>query len=302
MGVDLEKIAGHYTTKPISCKEQKSSLQIHPSKSGSMLRNGQKESVDTPPIINNSEIHNEDFIERFDKFNKENKEISEKEEKYLFFNHKILLSSKALKETRTTIDLANEKSDNNFQHRQVPEFVESVNEQECLKPQQQKSFTFHNNNSPLPRPGIPPKQNKSFIPATSSYLQNRNPFDQKERYSSLVNEKSNPWPIFTKKWAMVSPETRSECDKHLSITNIKRYILFNWALKPPEYNILRPIDWLVSSIHDIFPPSFGVTSHEYFKNWKPIKHEDLTLGASMTGIDEEKLKKTVKKLRFFLHP
>lgn len=67
--------------------------------------------------------------------------------------------------------------------------------------------------------------------------------------------------------------------------------------------MLRPIDQLVTSIHTVFPPSCGVKSHDYFSKWKPILQSDLSLGAVMSNApDQEKLKKAVRKIRFFLHP
>mmetsp|Transcript_3347 Transcript_3347/g.5109 ORF Transcript_3347/g.5109 Transcript_3347/m.5109 type:complete len:696 (-) Transcript_3347:79-2166(-) len=85
------------------------------------------------------------------------------------------------------------------------------------------------------------------------------------------------------------------------ITAIKRNILVHWALQPPTLQHLRPITDLITNIHSVFPPAFGVNGHEYFKKWKALSKEDLTpVGAG--SADDEKLKKTVRKLRFFLHP
>lgn len=44
-----------------------------------------------------------------------------------------------------------------------------------------------------------------------------------------------------------------------SMSAIKRNILVHhWALQPPMLQRLRPIDVLISTIHTIFPPMFGV--------------------------------------------
>lgn len=91
-------------------------------------------------------------------------------------------------------------------------------------------------------------------------------------------------------------------DDEAAITNIKRNVLIAWALVPPQYNMLRPIDQLLSSIHTVFPPFANVASHDYFSKWKPIAHSDLLIGSAMSGADEAKLKKAVRKLRVFLHP
>ena len=65
--------------------------------------------------------------------------------------------------------------------------------------------------------------------------------------------------------------------------------------------VLKPVDQLLCSIHSVFPPSFGVSSHEYFQSWKPITRSDL-LSSTAGALDENKLKKMVRKVRFFLHP
>jgi hypothetical protein len=84
------------------------------------------------------------------------------------------------------------------------------------------------------------------------------------------------------------------------ITRIKHDILIQWALQPPQLQMLRPIDTLVTTIHKVFPPALGVSGHDYFQKWKPITLPDI-VGAS--GLpDDEKLKKSVRKIRFFLHP
>mmetsp|Transcript_35671 Transcript_35671/g.54863 ORF Transcript_35671/g.54863 Transcript_35671/m.54863 type:complete len:108 (-) Transcript_35671:26-349(-) len=65
--------------------------------------------------------------------------------------------------------------------------------------------------------------------------------------------------------------------------------------------MLRPIDQLVTTIHNVFPPKFGVAAHDYFGKWKPIPYNDICEGPGSPP-DEEKLKKSVRKIRFFLHP
>jgi hypothetical protein len=67
--------------------------------------------------------------------------------------------------------------------------------------------------------------------------------------------------------------------------------------------VLRPIEVLMTCIHTVFPPKFGVPGHAYFQKWTPITHEEVSLGpANGNGPDDDKLKKAIKKLRFFLHP
>jgi hypothetical protein len=98
-------------------------------------------------------------------------------------------------------------------------------------------------------------------------------------------------------------EEQSEEAEQASITRIKREILINWALVPPQFQMLRPIHQLIVSIHTSFPPAYGVTAHDYFGKWNPITPDSISLGSAMGGApDEDKLKKAVRKIRFFLHP
>lgn len=64
--------------------------------------------------------------------------------------------------------------------------------------------------------------------------------------------------------------------------------------------MLRPIDHLVTSIHKVFPPALGVPAHDYFQKWKALTGKDVCNDAGLP--DEERLKKAVRKIRFFLHP
>jgi len=93
---------------------------------------------------------------------------------------------------------------------------------------------------------------------------------------------------------------QSETNGQAIITKIKHNLLIQWALQPPQLQMLRPIAALVTTIHAVFPPALGVSGHDYFKKWKPITREDV---AGVNGLPEEtKLKKSVRKIRFFLHP
>lgn len=88
-----------------------------------------------------------------------------------------------------------------------------------------------------------------------------------------------------------------------SMTQVKHGILVQWALQPPMLQVLRPIDELITSIHKVFPPSFGVPGHEYFTKWTAITSDDVSQGPALGNRpDEAKLKKAMRKLRFFLHP
>jgi hypothetical protein len=89
-------------------------------------------------------------------------------------------------------------------------------------------------------------------------------------------------------------------DGQAAITKIKHGILIQWALQPPQLQMLRPIAALVTTIHNVFPPALGVPGHDYFKKWKSIVRSDIAGAAGLP--DEDKLKKSVRKIRFFLHP
>ena len=80
---------------------------------------------------------------------------------------------------------------------------------------------------------------------------------------------------------------------------IKHNLLVHWALQPPMLQALRPIQLLITSVHTVFPPSFGVSGHEYFKKWKAVAMDEV---APQNVVNDDKLNKAVRKLRFFLHP
>jgi len=88
-----------------------------------------------------------------------------------------------------------------------------------------------------------------------------------------------------------------------AILKIKRNILIHWALQPPNLNVLRPIDQLITTIHTAMPPAYGISTHEYFSKFTPItRHEIFASDAMGNHPDETKLKKAVRKVRVFLHP
>jgi hypothetical protein len=96
---------------------------------------------------------------------------------------------------------------------------------------------------------------------------------------------------------------KSDEEQSAANIQIKRSILINWALLPPNLNALRPIDQLITSIHTAMPPAFGVPGHNYFAKFTPISHSELVVSAAMGNHpDENKLKKAVRKVRVFLHP
>mmetsp|Transcript_18810 Transcript_18810/g.43743 ORF Transcript_18810/g.43743 Transcript_18810/m.43743 type:complete len:767 (+) Transcript_18810:96-2396(+) len=100
------------------------------------------------------------------------------------------------------------------------------------------------------------------------------------------------------KYAKMADQSQ-ETNGQEKISAIKRNILVHWALQPPMLQMLRPITDLLTSIHTVFPPAFGVAGHEYFAKWKALSRDEVMQGVLP---DKEKLKKAVRKLRFFLHP
>ena len=92
-------------------------------------------------------------------------------------------------------------------------------------------------------------------------------------------------------------------DGERSVDAIKHGVLTQWALIPPTLQVLKPIDELILSIQKVFPPNFGVPGHKYFTKWKPITPQEISLGHTFGNRpDDAKMKKVMRKLRFFLHP
>lgn len=98
------------------------------------------------------------------------------------------------------------------------------------------------------------------------------------------------------KYAKMAAQTDDGGQRTLQI---KHSLLVEWALQPPAMQILRPIERLITSIHAVFPPKFGVAGHDHFTKWTVVTMPEVLTGAQP---DDEKLKKIMRKLRFFLHP
>ena len=120
------------------------------------------------------------------------------------------------------------------------------------------------------------------------------------------NRSSDPTSPLNQKYAKVMANNKNNNDAgddQAAITSIKRNILITWGLVPPQYNMLRPIDQLLSTIQHVLPPFANVSTHEYFSKWKVIEREEICLSSAMgNSPDEAKLKKAVRKLRVLLHP
>jgi len=91
-------------------------------------------------------------------------------------------------------------------------------------------------------------------------------------------------------------ETNIRVPTSNDIADVKKQILTSWALAPPQYMSLRPIDYLLGTVHQTFPPSFGIEQHDYFQKWKPFSVD------ALSSRQEAVLKRAVRKIKVFLHP
>jgi hypothetical protein len=127
--------------------------------------------------------------------------------------------------------------------------------------------------------------------------QQQNPFggaQQQQQRPAAANGDTSTADL---KYTKMAAEAKDDGEK---VAAVKRNILLHWALQPPHLQHLRPIADLLCTIHTVFPPAFGVAGHDYFGKWTSVNRTYLIPVGS--GPDEEKLKKAVRKLRFFLHP
>jgi hypothetical protein len=128
---------------------------------------------------------------------------------------------------------------------------------------------------------------------------NRNaPPPHQQQQQQHYQQQHHPHSAADEKYAAMANQTQD--GGQAAITRIKHGILIHWALQPPQLQMLRPIDALITSIHQVFPPALGVVGHDYFTKWKPVTRTDIVGPSGLP--DEEKLKKSVRKIRFFLHP
>jgi hypothetical protein len=155
---------------------------------------------------------------------------------------------------------------------------------------QQQQWNQQNENRAYSQPHHPPswQQQQQQQQQTSN---NRPPpqQDHRQEHPSAASQK----------YAKMA--NQAEDGGQAAITRIKHEILIQWALQPPQLQMLRPIDMLITTIHRVFPPALGVSGHDYFTKWTPITIAEIVVGASRVP-DDGNLKKAVRKLRFFLHP
>jgi len=152
----------------------------------------------------------------------------------------------------------------------------------------------HQNHS-RQQPISPPQSwDSPHNPASYSYSARRHHHRQQQQTEPEQQPKSEG----NQKYSQMAEQT--DDNDEACFTELKRNIIVNWALQPPNMVSLRPIDQLLRTIQDVYPPANGVPAHSYFDGWKPITDKDLLNAAGV--IDEKKLIKSVRKLRFFLHP
>ncbi|KAL3795641.1 hypothetical protein HJC23_002048 [Cyclotella cryptica] len=159
--------------------------------------------------------------------------------------------------------------------------------------QQPANQQFYNQNAPYSGPGYPQQ-------AFQGHPQ-PNPHQQ---HPQQQQQQQQP-PQGTGGQGASAKYMEDKTDELQSATTlqIKRNILIHWALQPPNLNVLRPIDQLVTTIHTAMPPAYGVSAHDYFAKFTPITRQELFTNDSMGNHpDETKLKKAVRKVRVFLHP
>lgn len=177
--------------------------------------------------------------------------------------------------------------------------------------------------NPPPPPSAPPyefhtQQQQQQQQKQQNYPQQQNPQQHPSRpFPMNTNQSSRNTdptsPINQKYHKQISTPnihpSQKQQDEQTIISNIKRNILIAWALIPPQYNTLKPIDQLLLSIHTVFPPFSNVKGHAYFHRWKVISRDELFITSNnniMNGNvhvpDETKLKRVQRKLRVFLHP
>lgn len=135
-------------------------------------------------------------------------------------------------------------------------------------PRQQWQGTKTTPSTPPPpiQPSVPPKQAPTYQP----------------HQPAATPSPPSPGPSVGGGSDMVNDDDQQE-----TFTRIKRDVLTGWALQPPAFQVLRPVNELVTSIHTVFP-----SNHGYFGKWCPI-----------TNVSSDNLlKKSVRKIRFFLHP
>merc|ERR1712194_95825 len=91
-------------------------------------------------------------------------------------------------------------------------------------------------------------------------------------------------------------KSNSSPDLNLSLEDI----LKQWSRQPPNYTSFYPLQHLLLTAQDTFPPmNPKVETHAYFSKWKPVDKE------VFSDLDRDELlnmmRKAVRQAKFFLH-
>jgi hypothetical protein len=130
---------------------------------------------------------------------------------------------------------------------------------------------------PMMPPGAHPypqqqQQQQTYVHGTPGYQQPRPPFaTSAPPMPSQAPPQAPPPPAPTP----VAATTGGD-----STADLKKGILVQWALQPPQLQAPRPIENLLGTLHTTFPPAFGLQPHEYFSKWKPFSPDALNAGQS----------------------
>ena len=110
---------------------------------------------------------------------------------------------------------------------------------------------------------------------------------------SPPNSAGTPSTGTPSKYATTTPPSSGETT---TTGTLKRQILTQWALSPPQMQQLRPLDRLLTSAHTCFA---WVPAHDYFAKRPTVSHAAL---CTHHVVDADLVAKALKKWRVFLHP
>jgi len=133
--------------------------------------------------------------------------------------------------------------------------------------------------------------------------------DKETEVWNPVLNKRTPWINLSKLEDMYGTSQDKERIQKRRATVAKDYsrenlslieILQRWSHRPPSYQKLHPLDVLLVTIPDVFPPSnCEVEAHAYFFKWKQFSRDAfIDSGDGMRDL----LKRGVRNAKFFLHP
>lgn len=152
------------------------------------------------------------------------------------------------------------------------------------------------------RPPVPqPATRRQSSSSSASSIPTQAQQHHQENHASTGTDRK--YSTMSYESSVTAKETNEESPSFDS-TELKRQILIQWGLQPPDYQMLKRIDQLVATIQNVYPPFAGVPSHSYFDGWKAVHAaEFIRYGEhGIAELDFDKLKKAVRRVRVFLHP